>query len=397
MKTKNFDENNNLFPNENYIITKKNQDIQYNINKRNYGIDLLRIISMIKIIILHLNLFSGYLKLNFSSPKYKKIWRLEIFSYPAVNCFGLISGYVGYKKYKFANLIYLWVLVFFYSMGISSYLFFFTKNGINKKNFILSLFPILIKRHWYVNAYFLMYLLLPFINYGILLINKNLYRNLVIFILIFYLSHYTITKLLGIKNNTFLNDGYSTMWLLLLYIIGGYLGKYANDTKKNNYLFLFLLLYIISFFFNSEIHFKLLRISSKIPNKIFINYISPTTVIQAISLIIVFSNLKIENKFLIKIISFLTPLNFSAQLIHARLFRANLSIIKIFFNYIIMLKIKGLFYKIFGIGIIIYIICICIDYIRFLIFKLLKIKKFCLFIEKIFPDLLDKFFQIFKI
>ena len=55
MKTKNFYKNNSLFPNENYIITKRNQDIRYNINERNYGIDLLRIISMIKIIILHIN------------------------------------------------------------------------------------------------------------------------------------------------------------------------------------------------------------------------------------------------------------------------------------------------------------------------------------------------------
>ena len=59
--------------NKNYFNTKK--------KGRNYGIDLLRIFSMINIINLHINLFSRQLVLEFSSPKFKAIWRLEVFSY----------------------------------------------------------------------------------------------------------------------------------------------------------------------------------------------------------------------------------------------------------------------------------------------------------------------------
>ena len=106
------------------IYEIKTNKINSKIKERNYSIDLLRIFSMINIINLHINLFSRLLFLNSSSPKYKPIWRLEVFSYPAVNCFGLISGIVGYQKYKFSNLIYLWFTVFFYSISISSYLFF---------------------------------------------------------------------------------------------------------------------------------------------------------------------------------------------------------------------------------------------------------------------------------
>ncbi len=54
---------------------------------RNYGIDLLRIFSMINIIILHINAYSGQLN---KLPKNKSIWRLEALSYFAVDCFGLI-------------------------------------------------------------------------------------------------------------------------------------------------------------------------------------------------------------------------------------------------------------------------------------------------------------------
>jgi surface polysaccharide O-acyltransferase-like enzyme len=152
-----------MLSNNNHL--KKDDNNNYQTIKRNYGVDLLRIISMINIINLHINLFSRQLSLNYTSPKFYSIWRLEVFSFCAVDCFGLISGIVGYKRYKFSNLIYIWIQLCFYSTSIS--LFLFIKNQINIKDLFLSLFPILIKRHWYINAYFSMYLLLPFINHGI--------------------------------------------------------------------------------------------------------------------------------------------------------------------------------------------------------------------------------------
>ena len=116
-----------------------------NKKQRNYGIDLLRIFSMINIINLHINRYSNLLSIfDFSSPKYKHIWRLEIFSLPAVDNFGLISGIVGYKKYKFSNLIYLWIKSSFYSVCLTIYSIFINKKKIKKKMIILSLFPIII-------------------------------------------------------------------------------------------------------------------------------------------------------------------------------------------------------------------------------------------------------------
>ena len=368
--------------NKNYFNTKK--------KGRNYGIDLLRIFSMINIINLHINLFSRQLVLEFSSPKFKAIWRLEVFSYPAVNCFGLISGIVGYTKYKFSNLIYLWLTVFFYSISISSYLF-YTKNGINQKSLFLSLFPILIKRHWYVNAYFYMYVLLPFINCGISSLNSSFHKNTIIFFILFYTIYYMIAKIVDLNSDfNFLNGGYSSMWLVILYIIGAYFGKYIIINEKNKNYLVYLLMFLFSTFLTSELYFSLIKSKVKNNKKMLINYLSPTMLIQAISLVMIYSKLNIRNKLLMKIISFLVPLNFSAQLIHARLFQTKIKIIKFFFNCILQLKPKLLFFKIYGFGILIYFICIYIDYIRLLIFKLLKIRDFSLFIEKSIPRLINR-------
>ena len=154
-------------------------------NKRNYGIDLLRIFSMINVIILHINLYSHLLIVQKKNPKFKSVWLSEIMSYWSVDGFGIISGVVGYKKCNFSNLFYLWFQTFFYSTIFSLYLY--LKNNNTKWNLFLSFFPLLIKRHWYVNAYFYMYQFLPFINYGINNINKNYFRNLII-----YFPHFSL-------------------------------------------------------------------------------------------------------------------------------------------------------------------------------------------------------------
>ena len=164
---------------------KMNLDIEEKTFKkhvRNYGIDILRIFSMINIINLHINLFFGLLNNKNDYFKSKSIWRLEIFSYFPVDCFGLISGVIGYKKYKFSKLMYLWFIALYYSL----LQFVFNENK-NRRNLIISFLPLLKKFHWYMNAYFIMYLILPFINYGINVLDKIKYRKLIIFFFFFFI------------------------------------------------------------------------------------------------------------------------------------------------------------------------------------------------------------------
>ena len=96
----------------------------------------------------------------------------------------------------------------------------------------------------------------------------------------------------------------------------------------------------------------------------------------------------------IKIISFLSPLTFSVLPIHEHLFQSKTNIIIILFNWIFMFKTKFIFFKIYGVGTLIYFICAFIDYLRFLIFKILKIKQFSLFLEKKFPSLIDEIISL---
>ena len=114
----------------------------------------------------------------------------------------------------------------------------------------------------------------------------------------FYCVYNLIAKILLLNLNTFLYGGYSSMWLILLYIMGSYFGMYIIMFKNGS--FIYFLIYTTIFFFStflsSEIYFKLNETKLKIPKDILISYISPTIIMQAISMIMIFTKIKIKNK-----------------------------------------------------------------------------------------------------
>ncbi|MBO4468545.1 MAG: hypothetical protein J5766_04525, partial [Clostridia bacterium] len=86
---------------------------------RNYGIDALRIVSMLLIVILHILNVGGVLESS-TSVSHSAAWFLDVACFCAVNCYALISGYVGiFSKYKISNFALLWCRVALYSASIT--------------------------------------------------------------------------------------------------------------------------------------------------------------------------------------------------------------------------------------------------------------------------------------
>lgn len=92
-------------------------------SSHNYGIDILRIISIVGVIVLHVLGHGGILASVESPTSFSMAMAFETLAFPAVNCFVLISGYVGYrddKLYpKLKNIINLFFVVVFYSVLIT--------------------------------------------------------------------------------------------------------------------------------------------------------------------------------------------------------------------------------------------------------------------------------------
>ena len=97
---------------------------------RNQGIDLLRNLSMFMVVMLHVLGLGGLLSATQGQGlKYELLKVIHIGSMCAVNCYGLISGYVGYgSKWKISSIVTLWLQVFLYSVGIGL-LFYILKPG----------------------------------------------------------------------------------------------------------------------------------------------------------------------------------------------------------------------------------------------------------------------------
>ena len=201
---------------------------------------------------------------------------------------------------------------------------------------------------------------------------------------------------MNIKEDHFkMNGGSSTIWLLCLYITGAYIGKYnVVYTGIKRYIFSFIYLFIFLFLcyiFNKYRNYTIIEFSRnyKIKLKNFIKRLLSDNLngvirfTQAISLALFFLQLK-YNYYLSKLITFIGPLTFAVYLIHTNPIVYNKYITKILYGKPYDLTFNEVMQMLILKCIRIFIVCIIIDYLRHLLFTLLKIRKICILAEKIF-------------
>ena len=148
---------------------------------RNYGIDLLRIVSMFMVCLLHVLGHGGVLDATEpQSLNYYVAWFIEIAAFCAVNCYALISGYVGVKsKYKVSNILYLWLQVAIYSVAISVVFAIIKPDTYTWKTILKSFVPVTFSQYWYFTAYFGLFLFIPILNFA----RNNMPRNVLKYVL----------------------------------------------------------------------------------------------------------------------------------------------------------------------------------------------------------------------
>ena len=348
------------------VLSREN--IKINKKVRNHGIDFIRIIAMYGIVINHI---------IFKSKKYKifkELKILHILLFWHNNGFAFISGFVGYKRYKYSNLFYLWMCVFFYSVIIHFLYLKYRPQFVTNDKLYYNLFPIIFRRYWFFTSYFGMYLFLPIINKGIAYLNKSELKICFQSIIIIFVFWHDIMNL---KIDIFgTNRGYSVLWLMIFYITGAYFGKYEIKYYGNKKIYFFLIEFLI-YIFTSIIYYIIFNYNMKnltleIKMKIIIklkqilteNYDSNLKVIQSISIILFLLQIN-YNKYLGKIISFIGTLTFGVYLIHNNKNITNDILTNLFDNMQNNISILSVFKLFMSKGLLIFIICIIIDYLRY--------------------------------
>ena len=343
---------------------------------RNYGIDALRIVSMLMIVIHHILFHGGVLSgIEPFTIRYNLIWLIQIAVYGAVDCYALISGYVGvYSRHSYGSFLSLWLRVVFYSFGLSLINILVSPDSIGIGSLIFSLFPIFTNKYWYFTSYFVLFLFIPLLNKVLESLPK---RKLQVFFILAISSFSIIIPIMSIFGGTmFLEGGFTPWWLIILYLLGGYIRKYGFlESLKKRYLVLtFVISVTLNWLIKILIQFITIHIYDSIRfDEIFVKYDSIFVLCSALSLLLLFSRINIRNV-MVKIVSFISPLTFSVYLIHEHEF-----IRKVFFigkfTWINKLPIWGVLPAILGCAILIFLACCCIDVGRYYLFRWLKINK----------------------
>ena len=354
-----------------FSIFNLQEGYNYMLAKRQYGIDLLRIISMLMVLVLHVLLKGGILdRLEPFSAKYYAAWFAEIVCIGAVNCYALISGFVSVeRKFKYYKIALLWLQVVFYTVAITLIFAYVLNYEHTAQDIIDSFFPVTSKSYWYFTAYFALFFFCPFLNTMLNALNKRQLKILFATIFIIFSVIPTIKKI-DLFN---MANGYSFIWLMMLYLIGGITKKLqSHNFKRKNFVFLILLFFVSVII---GLAFKLYSAKnpdSAITQSYVIGYAFIPNFISAYCLFLISVNMDIKSKPIVSIIKFLSPLSFSVYLIHTNPWIWNEIMNKKFehytnlhaFRFVIAVALTVLA---------IYFICSSIDLIRYYLFKLLKL------------------------
>lgn len=359
-----------------------------NFSQRNYGIDLLRILSMIMIPTLHVLGHGGILK-NASplSMHYDIAWLIEIACYCAVNSFAIISGYVGYgSKHKYSNIFYLYFQVLFYTL-LSTVVFSFYKPELVTAKTIIKAFLPFTGTYWYFAAYFCLFFLMPFLDMLLDKFKKEDTQKLLITLF------FVFSLLPTIFHSDFgcTEKGYSFLWLAILYLLGAYIRKYGFFLFKSKAILM--LGYIVCVLVTWLSKLIVESITTKLfhtprGGRYLIEYTSPTIVLCSLFLFLFFLNLRFA-PMTKKMIGLLAPVSFGVYLLHEEPLIRSHFMIDNFANYLSLNPIV-MALAILGTALGIWIIGSIIDYLRLMIFNILKLRKLSNFLEHILLRFISK-------
>lgn len=364
--------------------------------KRNEGIELLRIISMIMILILHYLGHGGILdNLSANNFYYYIAWTLEGICFVAVNIYVLITGYfLCTSKANLKKIILLWLQIVFYSISIYFILCLFGFVSINFTNLLKAFTPITSTMYWFATVYICLYILSIFLNKFLKNLNKKEHLTLIIFLFIMF-SFIPTISIYGAWLN--FGNGYGIAWFIVLYVVAAFIRKYyktKNISKKlvinyilftlfipiSKFILVWLQSTILSGFISTET-IKILEFKIYSYNSIFV-------FLSSVYLFLIFLNYK--PRFFKKIILTISPLTFAVYLIHENEFLKG-----ILWSYINPINnIKYFFIHLPVTVLSIFVICIVIDFIRKRIFDKFinkdKLECFCEFIENNIKDKIKK-------
>jgi len=231
-------------------------------------------------------------------------WFIETANICAVNCFGLVSGYVLCKgHYRRSRLLSLWLRVVLESLIITAAFALLVRGTVGASDWIKVFTPVIHGVYWYFTAYFALFFFVPYINKMISALSKREMVSLAVSVVLVF-------SFLGNILNTdifYLHGGYGFLWLLCLYVLGACMRNIEFKENINNYWYLaaYVLCVVVSWAFMELLN------SPRV-----ISYTSPFILFSSMLLLLFFRRLEFKSAASQKFISMLARTSFGVYIIH---------------------------------------------------------------------------------
>lgn len=337
---------------------------------REYGLDIARIVSMFGILMLHILGRGGLLISNEpTSAKYWMYWAIEIIAYSSVDIFAMLTGWLDTNKKSKASVfrvIELIAITVFYSIIITGvFMVFSPEKVVGLKSIIKGIFPMLVGRYWYITCYIPVAILKPYLSVALAGLSIEKHKKLCIILVGVFSIIPTFTSI-----DFFVEKwGYSTIWLIVCYILGSYLKKIKDTIKISSYklgggyIALVLLMVVIKAAYWS-------LTGKNVPG--IIDYTSPFILANAVFALLIFSRIRIgKGK---KILLMVSGAAFDVYIIHCHLFVFDY-IINGNFEWIDRFSIIAILFVLFGIAVICYCFLSFLGIMRGYFFNKMRIEK----------------------
>ncbi|MBR5288396.1 MAG: acyltransferase [Clostridia bacterium] len=341
-------------------------------DKRHQGIDLMRVICMLMIVLYHLQGHGGLVgSQQISAENRTLLVILQSVYQVAVDGYALISGYIGYtSRHKYRSLVMLWLRVLFYSVGMTALIWLISPATVSWASIRNAFFPLLKGQYWYFNAYVGCFVFFPFVRAAVdALSQKELRRTLSGIVLVFSVLPYVMRS-----DPLTTSGGNHAMWLLVLYALGAYFRKYQSF--ENASVGALAGAVACAAVIQSSAGFVLQMIGGMLGGKTvtqwyFICHDSPTTLFLAAAMLALFSRLPFRCDS--GMFRLLVSASFSVYLIHDHPLVRQHVIIPLA-SRLTALPEMMLIPSVFLCGAAIYLVCAGIDFLRERLFAVLRVR-----------------------
>ena len=360
--------------------------------KRDYPIDLFRILATILVILLHVLGQGGILQAAApGQATYWTGWFFEIMAYCAVNCFALISGYIMVdKRIKLKNIIARWIQVLFYSLLISTLFFAFVPETRTLWNVAVAVLPVTGKQWWYISAYFALFFFIPLLNKAIHHISQATYRK---FLLVILVGVCLIDRIIPMDSFS-LSGGYSAAWLILVYLFGAYIKKYQVYEKITalKSALGFLGMTVLTFLSKFTLYFATEKVLGEVKyDETLVSYTSVTILLASVFLLMLCLKIKIGG-FAQAIIRWFAPMTLGVYLIHVHPLVFEY-IVKDAFVALALQHPARMVISALGWTLALFLLCSALDFYRIKLFGLIRIDRLCEWADRKINHLYCKAFQ----